>query len=75
MSSEEEAVRMLESVQDLLSQHQRQQQQAVQPDRVIFKKPSKPPRRLSKREISSPCNFKHVSGKIVVCLSDQILFK
>ena len=61
---------MLESMLDLLSQRQRletaatQQPQvadpAVQP--VVFKKPSKPLRRLSKKEISAPCNFKHVSG-------------
>ena len=61
---------MLESMLDLLSQRQRletaatQQPQvadpAVQP--VVFKKPLKPLRRLSKKEISAPCNFKHVSG-------------
>lgn len=67
--SEEEAGRMLESMQDLLSQDRQlaatmQQhasaESAVQP--VVFKKPAKPLRRLSKKDISAPCNFKHVSG-------------
>ena len=58
---------MLESMQDLLTQQQQhlarltgQPQLDSQP--VVFRKPSKPPRRLSKKDISSPCNFKHVSG-------------
>lgn len=63
---------MLESVQDLLSQQQKLaaatlQQQPRPPDTTtpppaVFKKPSKPLRKLSKKDISSPCNFKHVSG-------------
>lgn len=62
---------MLESVQDLLSQQQKlaaaaQQQprprDTTSPASAVFKKPSKPLRKLSKKDISSPCNFKHVSG-------------
>lgn len=66
LSSEQEAERMLESMQDLLSQQQQmgrgsnQAQMDSQP--AVFKRPTKPPRRLSKKDISSPCNFKHVSG-------------
>ena len=62
--SEQEAARMLESMRDLLSQQQQQllSSQASLVEPVIFRKPSKPPRRLSKKDISSPCNFKHVSG-------------
>ena len=73
VSSEEEAGRMMESVKDLLSQQQQQttEQQALhdpteQP--VVFRKPTKPPRRLNKKDISSPCNFKHVSGDHRVCM-------
>lgn len=62
---------MLESVQDLLSQQQKlaaATQQLPRPPDIttpppaVFKKPSKPLRKLSKKDISSPCNFKHVSG-------------
>ena len=63
--SEVEAARMLESMQDLLAQHR--QQVALTPmdpptQPVVFKRPTKPPRRLNKKDISAPCNFKHVSG-------------
>jgi hypothetical protein len=63
---------MLESMQDLLSQQQQmgrtteQTQMDSQP--AVFKKPSRPPRRLNKKDISSPCNFKHVSGISKGCL-------
>ena len=66
--SDEEATRMLESMQDLIQQKQKQETVAFEQRRreegeesVVFKKP-KPIRRLSKKDISAPCNFKHVSG-------------
>ena len=62
---------MLESMQDLLAQHRQLAFAAVPPSDtqpVVFKKPTKPLRRLHKKDISAPCNFKHVSGmKITVC--------
>jgi hypothetical protein len=65
--SEVEAGRMLESMQDLLAQHHQLVAAAMIPidpptQPVVFKKPAKPPRRLNKKDISAPCNFKHVSG-------------
>ena len=58
---------MLESMQDLLAQHRQQVAAALTPvdppaQPVVFKRPTKPPRRLNKKDISAPCNFKHVSG-------------
>ena len=61
---------MLESMQDLLSQQQNLMVGVASQtslESVVFKKPSsRPPRRLSKKDISSPCNFKHVSG-VLIC--------
>ena len=59
---------MLESMQDLLAQHRQLVAAAMIPidpptQPVVFKKPAKPPRRLNKKDISAPCNFKHVSGE------------
>ena len=62
---------MLESLQDLFLQKQKAETVSFdrkpekKPDDVLFKKP-KSIRRLSKKDISSPCNFKHVSGLFVV---------
>ena len=62
---------MLESLQDLFLQKQKAETVSFdrkpekKPDDVLFKKP-KSIRRLSKKDISSPCNFKHVSGLLVV---------
>ena len=67
--SELEAERMLESMQDLLSQQQNLMVGVASQtslESLVFKKPSsRPPRRLSKKDISSPCNFKHVSGVLI----------
>lgn len=55
---------MLESVQDLLYQKEKAETVAFdgkKNDEAIFKKP-KPLKKLSKKDISAPCNFKHVSG-------------
>ena len=61
--SNDEAVRMLESLKDLMEQKQKAETVSFEknPSEAIFKKP-KPLRRLSKKDISAPCNFKHVSG-------------
>ena len=63
---------MLESLQDLFLQKQKaetvcfdRKPEKKPDDDVLFKKP-KSIRRLSKKDISSPCNFKHVSGLFVV---------
>ena len=58
---------MLESVQDLLYQKEKAETVAFdgkKPEEPIFKKP-KPLKKLNKRDISAPCNFKHVSGVLV----------
>ena len=62
--SDGEAERMLESIHDLFLQKQKAETVSFEkkPDEAIFKKP-KNFRRLSKKDISTPCNFKHVSGK------------
>lgn len=64
--SDTEAVRMLESVQDLLYQKEKAETVSFdgkKGDEAIFKKP-KLPKKLSKKDISAPCNFKHVSGEL-----------
>ncbi len=56
---------MLENVQDLLYQKEKADTvsfDSKKADELIFKKP-KLPRKLSKKDISAPCNFKHVSGQ------------
>ena len=62
--SDGEAERMLESIHDLFLQKQKAETVSFEkkPDESIFKKP-KNFKRLSKKDISTPCNFKHVSGK------------
>ena len=67
-ASEGEGGRMLESLQDLFLQKQKaetvsfdKKPEKKPDDNLLFKKP-KSIRRLSKKEISIPCNFKHVSG-------------
>ncbi len=54
---------MLESIHDLFMQKQKAETVAFEnkPDQPIFKKP-KAFKRLSRKDISAPCNFKHVSG-------------
>ena len=70
---EDEAARMLESMYDLLQRkqklmtvdfHQRVEdsEREGEGEVGVFKKP-RAVRRLTKKEISSPCNFKHVSGE------------
>ena len=61
---------MLESLQDLFLQKQKaetvsfdKKPEKKPDDNLLFKKP-KSIRRLSKKEISIPCNFKHVSGSV-----------
>ena len=63
--SETEGQRMLESIHDLFLQKKKAETVAFdsKPDQAIFKKP-KNFKRLSKKDISTPCNFKHVSGMI-----------
>lgn len=62
-ANESEGQRMLESIHDLFLQKQKAETVAFEkkPDQAIFKKP-KSFRRLNKKDISTPCNFKHVSG-------------
>ena len=70
---------MLESLQDLFLQKEKAETVSFEKklsDEAIFKKP-KSFRRLSKKDISAPCNFKHVSGKGVclpVCVSGGMPF-
>ena len=64
---------MLESLQDLFLQKEKAETVSFEKklsDEAIFKKP-KNFRRLSKKDISAPCNFKHVSGTegLSVCMS------
>ena len=62
--SESEAVRFLESVEDLLFQKEKIDSDSSpkgQSEDSLFKKP-KLLRKLTKKDISAPCNFKHVSG-------------
>ena len=62
---------MLESLQDLFLQKQKAEtvsfdkkpEKKPDDDDALFKKP-KSIRRLTKKEISAPCNFKHVSGSV-----------
>ena len=68
--SEDEGSRMLESLQDLFLQKQKSETVSFDKkpdDSTVFKKP-KSIRRLNKKDISAPCNFKHVSGSISVLL-------
>ena len=63
---------MLESLQDLFLQKEKAETVSFEKklsDEAIFKKP-KNFRRLSKKDISAPCNFKHVSGEegVPVCM-------
>ena len=65
---------MLESIQDLLYQKEKAETvsfDSKKTDEVIFKKP-KPLKKLNKKDISAPCNFKHVSGQhdqdVCVCV-------
>ena len=62
--SDGEACRFLESVQDLFFQRERAETvsfESKKNDVAIFKRvPSN--KKLNKRDISAPCNFKHVSG-------------
>ncbi len=55
---------MLESLQAQLLQKEKAETVSFEkkPEELVFKKPKTFPRRLSKKEISAPCNFKHVSG-------------
>ena len=60
---------MLESVQDLLYQKEKAETVAFDSkrnDEAMFKKP-KMLKKLSKKDISAPCNFKHVSGVLMQC--------
>ena len=71
--SEDEAGRMLESIQDLFLQREKADTVSFErksSDDAIFKKPKPFARRLSKKDISAPCNFKHVSG---MCLYMYVL--
>ena len=55
---------MLESILDLFDQKDKAETVSFdkKPTEPIFKKP-KSMRKLNKKDISTPCNFKHVSGK------------
>jgi hypothetical protein len=55
---------MLESMIDLFEQKEKAETVSFEkkPEEPIFKKP-KSIRKLNKKDISTPCNFKHVSGK------------
>lgn len=58
---------MLESVQDLLYQKEKADTvsfDSKKADEAVFKRP-KLPKKLNKKDISAPCNFKHVSGERV----------
>ncbi len=61
-----EGQRMLDSLNDLFAQKQKAETVSFEskPDEPIFKKP-KPFKRMSKKDISAPCNFKHVSGIVI----------
>jgi len=64
LCSESEAVRFLESVQDLLFQKEKIDSGSLprgQSGDAHLKQP-KLARKLTKKDISAPCNFKHVSG-------------
>ena len=70
---------MLESLQDLFLQKQKaetvcfdRKPEKKPDDDVLFKKP-KSIRRLSKKDISSPCNFKHVSGLLCTTQCTQFV--
>lgn len=67
--SEDEAGRMLESLEDLLLQKEKAETVSfdTKSEDAVFKKPKPFSRRLSKKDISAPCNFKHVSGTAVQC--------
>ncbi len=60
---------MLESLEDLLLQKEKAETVSFdsKPEDPVFKKPKPFARRLSKKDISAPCNFKHVSGERVLC--------
>ena len=62
--SDTEAVRFLESVQDLLFQKYQSDSAKTKSDESLFKKIK---RKLTKKDISAPCNFKHVSGIKYMC--------
>ncbi len=66
VSSDSEACRMLESVQDLLYQQEKLETVNLESKRGgggdLIRK-TKSLKKLSKKDISAPCNFKHVSGK------------
>ena len=64
---------MLESLQDLFLQKQKSETVSFDKkpdDSTVFKKP-KSIRRLNKKDISAPCNFKHVSGNRSVLLHNM----
>jgi len=63
---------MYESLKDLFVQKQRAETVSFEskPNEAIFKKP-KPFKRMSKKDISTPCNFKHVSGKLYSLVPKQ----
>ena len=69
--SDNEAERMLESIVDLFEQKEKAETVSFEkkPEEPIFKKP-RSIRKLNKKDISTPCNFKHVSGEcecVTVC--------
>ena len=55
---------MLVSINDLFEQKEKAETVSFdkKPEEPIFKKP-KSIRKLNKKDISTPCNFKHVSGE------------